>query len=583
MSPEQEAILTRANRYVEAYESTDISDFATLKRLIYQMTHWAASDPGASGEPGVHLRVAFCTCHYHYLKGEYAQAYRLFKATEQQHYGSEDARYLAKLYRLMSLMSYVKGAFANALEMGYKGLEQLKICDDPDEHIRLLMNLGIAYSLVADRTKQMAFFEEALDIAKAHQFEHHICAIYNNIAYTYYLNRDYDACARYIAEAEIRYAPDDMSTQRIALLLTKVSLLHHQRALQEAGILLARVEAHPKFTLDKAIWMDWHLEMARHHRLLGHHEHSAQLLKAALHRAETYQLNDYRLSLLDALTTCAKSYGKLDAALGFQEERRALVNQLTREKDDYQYMLMQVQYEIDQMAQKVSALSNELKDTQESSIYALATLAEYRDEITGKHILRTIRYMDAFIELMNASGQFPPFSEEQRHNFSRSSALHDIGKVGISDLILHKPGPLTAEEFETIKLHTVIGRDALATTKDILGDRTFLSLAMRIAYAHHEKWDGSGYPEGLKGEAIPIEGRMVAIVDVYDALISRRPYKPPYSHAEALEQMAKGRGTHFDPALLDLFLAHHQVFFDIASALQDELGACSLARHPESM
>jgi putative two-component system response regulator len=152
-----------------------------------------------------------------------------------------------------------------------------------------------------------------------------------------------------------------------------------------------------------------------------------------------------------------------------------------------------------------------------------------------------------------------------------SAPLHDIGKVGVPDRILLKPSPLDADEQAVMKRHTAYGRDTILAVETYLGKKTdFLRYAREIAYSHHEHYDGSGYPEGLKADAIPLAARMMAVVDVYDALISRRIYKPPYDHEFAVAEIAKGRGTVFDPDVIDGFLADAERFREIARRFTDE-------------
>jgi putative two-component system response regulator len=151
----------------------------------------------------------------------------------------------------------------------------------------------------------------------------------------------------------------------------------------------------------------------------------------------------------------------------------------------------------------------------------------------------------------------------------KSAPLHDIGKVGVADSILLKPGKLTDEEFAEMKNHTIYGRNALKIAEEKLGNNSFMKYARRIAYTHHEKWDGSGYPNGLKGEEIPVSGRLMAIADVYDALISKRVYKQPFSHAKAMDIITKDSGTHFDPEMVENLLAIEDEFLQIASSLAD--------------
>ena len=153
--------------------------------------------------------------------------------------------------------------------------------------------------------------------------------------------------------------------------------------------------------------------------------------------------------------------------------------------------------------------------------------------------------------------------------YYKSAPLHDIGKIGIRDEILLKPGKLTDDEFEEMKAHTTIGYNALSVPSQKLGENSFLKCAMEFAKYHHEKWDGTGYPEGLREDEIPLSGRIMAIADVYDALISKRVYKPAYSHEEAVKIMKKERGRHFDPKLLDVFMEIHDEFLKISREYAD--------------
>jgi putative two-component system response regulator len=204
--------------------------------------------------------------------------------------------------------------------------------------------------------------------------------------------------------------------------------------------------------------------------------------------------------------------------------------------------------------------------TQEVSIRALAHLAETRDPETGNHILRTQHYV---IELARRLQRHPRFaatlSDRYIQLLGRSAPLHDIGKVGIPDAILLKPGPLSAEEWTVMRTHARLGSEAIEMAeRDAARPVAFLALAKEIAHWHHEKWDGGGYPDGLVGDAIPISARLMALADVFDALISVRVYKPPMSLEAAREVIAAGRGSHFDPDVADAFLADFAAFAAIA-------------------
>jgi len=226
-----------------------------------------------------------------------------------------------------------------------------------------------------------------------------------------------------------------------------------------------------------------------------------------------------------------------------------------------------------QEEQKVKARTRELASTQEFTIQCLASLTETRDSETGSHILRCQRYVQALSKQLAASSKFSRMlNDETIDLLCKSAPLHDIGKVGIPDRILHKPDKLTDMEFEEMKKHTTYGRNAIQTAERKFGEgvnNRFLQFGKEIAYTHHEKWDGSGYPEGLQGENISFLGRIMAIADVYDALISRRPYKPPFTHEEGVSFIAGNKGTHFDPDVVEAFLKVHEEFRRIASDLPD--------------
>lgn len=224
----------------------------------------------------------------------------------------------------------------------------------------------------------------------------------------------------------------------------------------------------------------------------------------------------------------------------------------------------------DNLEQLVAQRTLELQQTQEITIEALASLAEYRDPETGGHIRRTQNYMLELAMHMQSKGLFSDLlTNENIRLIYISAPLHDIGKVGIPDDILLKPGRLTDDEFVMMKQHAKFGHDALSSALKKAPGISFLSIAKDIAYSHHEKWDGTGYPRGLKGEKIPLVGRMMAVADVYDALISKRVYKPPFPHAKAVDILKKDSGTHFDPVVTGAFLEIEEKMRSIAIKYAD--------------
>ncbi len=207
---------------------------------------------------------------------------------------------------------------------------------------------------------------------------------------------------------------------------------------------------------------------------------------------------------------------------------------------------------------RVLARTQSLMRTRDAVIFGLAKLSESRDSDTGEHLDRIRFYSDQLAGAMNARGySIPP---QLVSEIGLAASLHDIGKVGVPDHVLLKPASLSPEERSVIETHTLLGERCLDAIEAHLGQDGFLNLAKEIAAYHHEKWDGSGYPYGLIGEQIPIAARIVAVADVYDALRSRRPYKEPMSHQAACEIILKGAGKHFDPQVVEAFLACNAEF-----------------------
>lgn len=218
------------------------------------------------------------------------------------------------------------------------------------------------------------------------------------------------------------------------------------------------------------------------------------------------------------------------------------------------------------------AARDEAVRAKDAIIYAMADLAETRDNDTGDHIRRTQHYVRVLAEGCVEMGvHVDRLDDETIGLLFKSAPLHDIGKIAIPDNILLKPGPLTKDEFAVMKTHAELGSRAIINAQTRLGTEScFLQVAAQIAETHHEKWDGTGYPHGLKGEEVPLAGRIMALADVYDALVSKRVYKAALSHAEAVAMIAAESGRHFEPALVDVFLRIADRFREIHTAFADE-------------
>jgi putative two-component system response regulator len=239
-----------------------------------------------------------------------------------------------------------------------------------------------------------------------------------------------------------------------------------------------------------------------------------------------------------------------------------------------QDQLLAYQHELEA---RVQERTKQLERTQQVAVFSLAKLAESRDNETGDHLDRIREYARELAAALLECGMYqeavdPAFVRE----IYQSSPLHDIGKVGVPDEILLKPGKLTSQEFELMKHHTLIGGDTLRAADLEAGQNSFLAMGRDIAYYHHEKWEGNGYPFGLCGDEIPLAARIVAVADVYDALSSKRPYKEPFSHEKSRDIILEGQGKHFDPLVIEAFIARCDRFIEIRGSYAKESATAPL-------
>ncbi len=223
------------------------------------------------------------------------------------------------------------------------------------------------------------------------------------------------------------------------------------------------------------------------------------------------------------------------------------------------------------LEREVALRTLEVQAIQDVTIMAMASLAETRDDETGNHVRRTQLYVKVLAERLRSHPRFEGvLSSRMIELLYKSAPLHDIGKIGVADYLLLKPGKLTESEFETVKQHSRLGRKAIESAERRLGMRVpFLNVAKEMAGSHHERWDGAGYPEGLAGDAIPMPARLMSLADVYDAIISQRVYKSAGTHEQACVAIVKGRGTQFDPDMVDAFIDVAEEFRSIALRFPD--------------
>ena len=247
---------------------------------------------------------------------------------------------------------------------------------------------------------------------------------------------------------------------------------------------------------------------------------------------------------------------------------------LQRRNADLELVVAERTAEISEQADRLVASKQEVIAAQAATITAFCALAEARDNETGNHIRRTQHYVRILAEALRSHPRFSAvLNDDVIQQFFKSAPLHDVGKVATPDSILLKQGKLTPEEWVIMKKHCEAGRNAILQAESALGgvsDASFLLYAAEIAYSHHERWDGSGYPQGIAGDAIPLSARLMAVADVYDALISRRVYKPPYPHEEAIKMILAEKGRHFDPDVIDALQGVADQFAQIAQSFRDE-------------
>ncbi|MFP3155072.1 response regulator [Lachnospiraceae bacterium ZAX-1] len=233
------------------------------------------------------------------------------------------------------------------------------------------------------------------------------------------------------------------------------------------------------------------------------------------------------------------------------EAQKQMLEEQTKTLEQQRIELQNFNENLQKMVEEKTGRVLEL---QSAILKTVADLVESRDDITGGHVERTQKGVEVLVNALQDSCHYAEQAKEWDMDLLlQSSQLHDVGKIAISDEILLKPGKLTKEEFDEMKKHTTFGVQIVEKIMDATSESDFLKYAKIFAGTHHEKWDGSGYPYGMKGEDIPLQGRLMAIADVYDALTSERPYKKAFSHEEALQIIIESKGTHFDPVLTDVF------------------------------
>lgn len=493
-----------------------------------------------------------------------------------QHARGEHAPALGSLTRLLSLhrltgsdrdqavclinigvMHIDQGDYPRALEhlLEARALLSTRVADSRLEG-NCLVNIGRAYEDMREYNQAASIYAEALELARKHgdRLIEAMASINLGAAFKMLeqpeqalplLERGLDI-AREIGfrQAEIS-ALDNIGTVKLAFSEFIASLEAHREALK-----LARDTGYREQEVESLV------NLARTHLALHNPELALELLLEALPLAERAELQKF---VVDAQCLLAESYealGDLAAALRHHREYHRLERWLFNFEAERRTKHLKMNFELERarneteairkanelLEHKVSERTRELEDARVEIVTRLAIAAEYRDDTTGQHTSRVGMLAARIAERLGE-----PSSEVELLRLA--ARLHDVGKIGVSDVLMLKPGKLTPEEFERIKLHTTIGAQILGG-----GQSPLLQLAEVVALTHHERWDGRGYPRGLSGEQIPLAGRIVAVADVFDALISERPYKRAWTRAAACAEIEASAGTQFDPNVVAVFL-----------------------------
>lgn len=560
------------------YRRIPRDQFEQLQEAYQAIADWAAQLKDSPTLDVVKKRVTYCQLIRQYYLGDILGMYKEAQGFVSGQHLMEDMLFVAHIHRVMAHICYILNLVDLAIHHTFRALRRSEACQDEEEIIKCLIQFGIIYSLVEDRELQKQYFTEAIHRARRAKLEELERNALSNLTFLHIQMNEVDQAKETIVQAERLENPNATITM-LGVELNHLRLALIEKQSDHAKQCIEKIASMKALTKDKALMMDFQFLLSEYQQLIGEPiEASIQTLKKGLEISLEIGSKKYTQRFYDAIGKCYASVGHFKDAYQSQQQAIGLDMAIDRDRLNHQYLVLRVQHEVENIHQEVAQLKDQahnlatelelakyaIKGTQEASIYALATLAEYRDQVTGQHILRMVKYVEVLCELMRSENVYADrLTEDFVRDLSKSSSLHDIGKVGIADAILNKPGKLTPEEFEIIKTHTRIGRDALSIAEKILGHDTFLSLAMSIAYYHHEKWDGSGYPHGLSGDAIPLEARVVALLDVYDALISERPYKRAYTHQEAVAIITEGSGSHFDPHIAALFLQSAERFYEI--------------------
>jgi len=531
---------------------------------------------------------------FNYINSRYEVSYNYgldLLSIVEDYDGDDKLIILSRVNRFLAIVCDMTGDIELALKYAKKACDYAVKSGDNRENANTLVTLAVIHENSEDYNAQLELFQKALHYYEELGNKDEIALIKNNLADTHRKLKKYAIAENLISDA-LRIEEENGITYRYPSYLNTAGVLFYdQNRLEDAKrYLLKAIEVYHDFNNTKA-QVNSYMRLGSVLWKLQDFEASEYYIYESLKLAKENKLSKYEYLAHKELTNIFEESSHFERAYNHLRQYIEIRDKVIDERTSRRFKMEQIAYE-SKLAKREAALAKreaelaklkskyleqqvashveELLITQDVTIQTIAALAETRDTETGNHISRTMMYVKTLASLLKESEDFKDqITEDMSELLHKSAQLHDIGKVGVPDSILLKPGKLTEEEFEEMKKHTEYGRNALQIAENALGDNSFMKYAREIAFTHHEKWDGSGYPLGLKDEDIPLSGRIMAFADVYDALISERPYKRAFTHEEAISIIENDLGTHFDPRIGALFMSNHKMFEQIAKDFDD--------------
>jgi putative nucleotidyltransferase with HDIG domain len=535
----------RASEYVDA---------AAARALAQQARVLARSLSDGEGEAEGMYRLASIA----YNTGDLKDALAIALRSQELAQGCNSARIEVYALNLLSLVHYDAGNLSAALATALAALDLYRLTGDDEDEGNILNTVAIAHFALGDMDRALVTYEAALHANRGRGRQQSDTLILSNLSQVRFRRGEFllaASLAEQALELSEEHAPEYVPFVLVRLAEAYSGLGVFDRATE----LLNAAEDKDALGADSLrAQVRYSLGVGRAAVLVseGRLEAAVDRYLEALAVADEASMLESQLSAHGELAALYKRLGRPEEALQHQEQRFQKYEELFARGTDLRIKTMQIEYDIESARHQAEILrlrtgelealvrgrTQELESYQLEAFERLAVLAEFRDTDTGEH---TVRVGDMAAAIAEQIGKDAEFVQHLR----MAGRLHDIGKVAVPDAILLKPGPLTDDEFAVMKTHTTIGAEILSGSLSPL-----IQLAEEVALNHHERWDGSGYPNGLQREDIPLSGRIVSIADVFDALCSVRTYKRAWPRAEAAQYILDGRGMQFDPRLVDAFL-----------------------------